>query len=149
MTRPNPFHVLGLPTGATDEEVVHRGQELCELAESEEDSRLARWAIQELTTHPFTRRLHALLEVPGAEYGEQEWARFERRNRRNPVDLAALADGAPPLRPGDFDLRAVLGLVLDDVLSPPEIDLRPAVEHAPFPPGPGAPPIEVSDVIFG
>ena len=149
MTRPNPFQVLGLPTDASLDDVVRQGQELCQLAESDEDAQLARWAVQELTTLESTRALHALLEVPGAEYREDEWARFERRNRRNPVDLDALADGSPPLRAKDFNLAPVFGLLLDELLSPPEVDIRPAVEHPPVAPSPGPPPIEVSDVIFG
>jgi hypothetical protein len=147
--KPNPFHVLGLPVDATETEIVHRGQELVELAETAEETQLARWAIQELSTHPATRRVHELLEVPDPQYRQEEWERFERRNRRNPVDLDALAEGSPPLRTKDFDLRAILGLLLDDVLSPPPVDLRPAVENPPVPPAAGAPPIEVNDVVFG
>jgi hypothetical protein len=147
--KPNPFHVLGLPVDATETEVVQRGQELCELAETTEEVQLARWAIQELTTHPATRRVHELLEVPDPRYADEEWKRFERRNRRNPVDLDALAAGSPPLRTKDFDLGAILGLLLDELLSPPAADLRPAVENPPVPLATGAPPIEVNDVVFG
>lgn len=146
----NPFHVLGLPTGATREDIVERGQELAELASGDEERHRVLEAQRELITHPATRLRHELLEVPGTAYREREWAAFERRHRKGPVDLKALAASSEPLRREDFDLRAVLALRLDDLLRPPpEADLRPALENPPVRPTCGAPPIEVSDVLFG
>jgi hypothetical protein len=147
--RPNPFHVLGLTIDAAAADVVHRGRELTQLAETDEDVQLIRWAIQELSTHPLTRVRHELLEVPDTEYREDDWDRFEQQNRKLPVDLDALTAGAEPLRTTDFDLRAVVGLLLDELLSPQATNIRPAVENAPVTPVLGAPPIEVNDVIFG
>lgn len=145
----NPFHELGLPVGASDADVVSRGQERVELAATDEEAQDARRAIQELTTHPRTRARHELFEVPGTDYGDNTWERFTRRHRKNPVDLRALVDGAQSLRANDFDLRGVVALLLDDMLMPPAVDLGPAVRNAPEPPAFGPPPIEVSDVIFG
>lgn len=145
----NPFHELGLPVDASDADVVSRGQERVELAATDEEAQDARRAMQELTTHPRERARHRLLEVPGTDYRDDSWERFARRNRRNPVDLNALAADARPLRVADFDLRGVVGLLLDDLLTPPTVDIGPAVRNAPEPPAFGPPPIEVNDVIFG
>lgn len=144
----NPFHVLGLPITATETEVVRRGQELCALADGDEEVRI-RSAMGELTTHPLTRRRHELLEVPGADYRQEQWERFTRLNRKAPVTAETLADGSTPLRAQDFDLAAVLTLLLDDLLAPSAVDVRPAFEHSPVAPAPGAPPVEANDVIFG
>lgn len=145
----NPFHVLGLPRNANDKEVVLRGDELGLTEEPGEAQDLVRWAVRELTVHPATRRVHELLEVPGTDYRDERWARFERLNRRSPVDLVALAAGSPPLRASDFDLGAVIGLLLDELLSPPVVDLRPAAAGPPVPRTDGPPPMEVHDVVFG
>jgi hypothetical protein len=145
----NPFHVLALPTDATTADIVDRGEELTELARTDEERHAAIEAQRELITHPATRLLHEVLEVPDASYRERDRAAFERRNKRNPVDLTALAAGANPLRRTDFNVHAVIGFLLDDLLRPPPVDVRRAVENPPVPPEVGAPPIEVRDVLFG
>jgi hypothetical protein len=145
----NPFHELGLPVDTSVADVVRKGQELVELAATDEEARNARWAMRELTTHPRDRARHELLEVPDTNYQDDVWDRFERRHRRNPVDLDALARDAQPLRSTDFDVRAILGLLLDDLLAPPAADIDLAVRNAPQPQPFGPSPIEVSDVIFG
>lgn len=146
---PNPFHVLGLPTTATETEVVQRGQELCALADSDEEVLRVRSAMEQLTTEPLTRRRHELLEVPGADYRQEKRERFAQLYRKAPVTAETLTDGSPPLRAKDFDLAAVLTLLLDDLLAPSAVDVRPAIEHSPVAPAPGAPPLETTDVIFG
>jgi hypothetical protein len=145
----NPFHELGLAVDASDADVVNRGQERIELAATDDEAQDARRAMQELTTHPRERARHELLEAPGTDYRDNAWDRFARRNRKNPVDLRALTAGAQPLRVADFDLGGVIGLLLDDLLTPPSVDIGPAVLGAPEPPAFGPPPIEVNDVIFG
>lgn len=145
----NPFHELGLAVSATPGEIVRQGEERVELAESDEAARAARRAVTELNTHPRDRARYELLEVPDTDYSDEAWERFARRNRRNPVDLDALAGSAQPLRVTDFDLRAVVGLLLDDLLTPPAVDIGPAVRNAPEPPVFGPPPLEVRDVVFG
>lgn len=145
----NPFHELGIPVDASDADVVSRGHEWIETADTEEAAQDARRAMRELTTHPRERALHELLEMPDTDYRNTAWEQFARRHRKNPVDPRALVDGAQPLRVADFDLRGVLALLLDDLLTPPAVDIGPAVWNAPEPPVFGPPPIEVGDVIFG
>jgi hypothetical protein len=146
--KPNPFHVLRLPIEATKAEIVRRGEELSQFA-SDAEIVTIREAVAALITHPDVRRRHELLEVPGARYRTDEWASFERKHRKNPVDLDALAAGSRPLAPADFDPVAIIGLLLDGLLQPSDPDLRPALQHAPVPPGPAGPPLEVRDVLFG
>lgn len=148
-SRRNPFHELGLPLDASAADVVHRGDELVVEAVSDDEARDARRAVQELNTHPRDRARYELLEVPDTDYGNTEWDRFARSNRKNPVDPAALAASGEPLQVNDFDLRAVLGLLLDDLLAAPDVDIEPAVRAAPRPLDFGPPPLEVRDVIFG
>ncbi len=147
--KPNPFQVLELPTDATNADIVARGQELCDLAETDEQRLLYRWAMEELITHPFTRLEYELFEIPDAEYENLDWDRFARKHRRNPVDLAALAREASPPGLDDFDLAALMQLLLDGLLTVPEADVRAALENSPFEAGCGPPPLEVRDVIFG
>ncbi|MFI6516489.1 hypothetical protein ACIBF1_13100 [Spirillospora sp. NPDC050679] len=147
--RPNPFHVLGLPPDADREEIVRRGRELSDLAGTEAERDLCGWAMRELIGDPETRRLHELLEAPGARYRDEEWADFALRHRRNPANVKALKQAAGEPRATDFDLPAIFDLVLDGLLEPPDVDLAAGARHAPQPPGPGAPPLEVTDVLFG
>lgn len=147
--KPNPFQVLGLPTNATNEEIVYRGEELNVLAGTEEQRLLYRWAIEQLLTKPLTRLEHELLEVPGASYEDREWEVFQRAHRRNPVDLAALTREAPPPSLEDFDFAALIRLLLSEQLRAPEANIRAAIENSPFQPDCGPPPLEVRDVIFG
>ena len=54
-------------------------------------------------------------------------------------------------RPGvnDFNMAALIRLLLDGLLTLPETNIRAAIDTAPVEPGPGLPPLEVRDVIFG
>jgi hypothetical protein len=145
----NPFHELGLPVDASPADVVRQGRERVELAATEEEAQNARWAMQELNRHPHHRARYELLEMPDTDYGDDAWERFARRNRKNPVDLDALVGDTRRLRSADFDLHAVLGLLLDDLLTPPAPNVEPAVRKPPDTPTVGPPPLEVRDVIFG
>ncbi|WP_147339335.1 hypothetical protein [Actinomadura spongiicola] len=145
----NPFHVLGLPTDADRETIARRGRELSDLAATEEERTLCGWAMRELIGAPGVRLVHALTEAPGAAYRDEEWRDFARRHRRNPANVKALKESAGTLRDTDIDLPAVLDLILDWLLTPPTVDVAEALRHAPLPPGPGAPPLEVTDVLFG
>jgi hypothetical protein len=147
--KPNPFKVLGLPTDAVNKSIVEKGRELKQFAESEEMTQLYRNAIEALITHPATRLEFELFEVPGTKYEDPDWERFIRSFRRNPVDMAALAKEASPLGIGDFNLEAVIGILLDSMLTMNRADIRTAVEHLPYKAGKGMPPLEVRDVIFG
>lgn len=147
--KPNPFAVLGLSTTASQEEIVTRGQELCDLAENDEQRLLYRWAMEQLITHPNTRLGYELFEPPDAQYEDREWEKFARDFRRNPIDLSTLTRDVAPPKVADFDLPGIASLLLDDLLEFSDVDLRTAIDHCPFPPGHGPPPLEVRDVIFG
>lgn len=144
----NPFHVLGLPTSADEAKIVERVEELHhELSAA--DLVAAQAAKTALLTDPAVRRLHELLEVPGARYGDEEWDTFVRRNGRLPVDAETLLAGSRPPMPGDFDLAAIAGLLAAALLDPLPVDPGPALREPPCRPGPGGPPLEVADVLFG
>ena len=85
--KPNPFQTLGLPTDATNEEIVARGQELCDLAESEEQRLLYRSAMEQLLTKAEMRLQYELFEIPGAEYEDRDWEHFARAHRRTQSTL--------------------------------------------------------------
>lgn len=148
MTSLNPFHVLGLPLEADNETITRRGQELSDTADTDEERQRFGWAVRELIGDAATRRLHELREAPGAAYRDEQWADFDRRHRRNPANLDALAEGGT-LSAADFDLGAILDQLLDALLTPPAVDLAAGVRHAPLPPELGSPPLEVTDVLFG
>lgn len=147
--KPNPFQVLGLPVDATKKEIKERGEELSDLAETDELRLLYRWAVEQLFTNPRTRLEYELFEIPNAQYEDQQWEDFARAHRKNPVNLAVLVKSAPPARLEDFDLAALIRLFLDGVLTIPEADISVAIDGSPFLPGYGPPPLEVRDVIFG
>lgn len=144
----NPFQVLGLPVTATKAEIVERHNHLCEVTPEEQHPRLHQ-ARRELLTHPAERRMHEVLEIPGTRYQERErtWRTFERRHRRNPVDRTVLRESAAGLRVDDIDLAAVIGLLLDGLLTFPEVDIEPALAEAPAYENPRM--MEVHDVLFG
>lgn len=147
--RPSPFQVLELHVDATNAEIVERLNECMETAGSEAERQLYRSAGQEqLLQHPLSRVAYELFEVPGAQYVDREWERFERAHRRNPVNLVELAKECPPPELKDFNLPALIALALDGLLTVPEASITAAVEHNPFSPYCG-PPLEVRDVIFG
>lgn len=149
--KPNPFQVLGLPTDAKKADIVARGRELVDFAETEEQRLLYREAIQQLITNPSTRLQHELFEVPDAHYENEDpvWDSFAKTYGRKPVDLKALVKDTAPANLEDFDLAALIRLFLDGLLTMPEADIMTAIDSSPLPPGYGPPPLEVRDVIFG
>ena len=150
--QPNPFQILELPTNASDEVIVKRGARLLNTATSEEQRQLYQWAIDELTTHAFTRQIYELCEVPNTAYRDPAWETFVKKHKRNPAKQTALATVATevaPLNLADFNLTMLVELLLDALLSVPPADIAPAVQHSPFVPDPMPLPLEVQDVIFG
>jgi len=147
--KPNPFHVLGLPTNATQADIAARAEELSDLAPTDEARLLYRWAREQIITHPRTRLEYEIFEVPGAQYDDDGWERFSNKYRRNPVDVRGLAAAGGDLDVSDFDLVALMSVLLDGLLEVPPPDATALVAHAPFEVGSGPPPIEVRDVIFG
>ncbi|MEV7426078.1 MULTISPECIES: J domain-containing protein [unclassified Streptomyces] len=146
--KPNPFHVLGLPVSASDEEVAERFRELA-LTGTQDAGALAEWAKDELMGLPETRELHVLLEVPGTDYRGERWEDFARQYGRPPVAFDARSGPAEPPRAADFDLTAVARRLLDGMLTPPAVDIRAALDNAPVPLRLERPPLEVRDVLFG
>jgi hypothetical protein len=147
--KPNPFSLLGLPTNASSNDIVERGQELVELAENEETRLLYRWAMEQLITNTTTRLEYELFEFPATAYDDSEWQRFVRSHTANPVDLAALASATTAPRPEDFNQVLLLRWVADSLMAAPPASLAAVLEGVPFDPGFGSVPLEVSDVIFG
>jgi hypothetical protein len=147
--RQNPFHVLGLPIDAGDDDIAERSKELAGLAKTDEERKAVLEARRALITHPDTRRTHELTEAPSTSYRHEEWDTFEHHNRRPPIDRAALDAAAVPLRRTDVDVHALVTSVLDELLHPPAVDIRPAVADPPVRPSRGQPPFGVSDVLFG
>src|SRR5262249_26386723 len=131
------------------------------------DQPLYRWAVEELITHPLTRLLHELYETPGTAYEDQDWENFLRKYKRNPgrrTEVAGQAQGTTPsARPtestegvsppglADFDFSALMELLLDGLLTVPDLEITPAMLAKPWQPDPDPdkPPLEVRDVIFG
>src|SRR2546426_3582558 len=94
--KPNPFHILKLPTNATRMEIVERGKELSESADSKEQELLIRWAKEQLLTNSRTRLEYELFEVPETAYDDSEWETFLRVHKKNPADFSTLVKGAVP-----------------------------------------------------
>jgi len=147
--KPNPFSILALPTDASEADIAQRAQELSDLADTDEERLLYRWAREQVITHPRTRLEYEVFEVPGTEYDDAEWERFERRYRRNPIDLQADAAATSPPTAADFDLAALIRILLDGLLAVPAPDLGPLLASPPVGPGQGPPSVEARDVVFG
>ncbi len=147
--KPNPFQILELPVHATNQEVVECGQELMDLAETEEKRRLFRWAMEQLITKPLTRLEYELYECPGSEYSDNDWEHFVKMNKRNPIDIHELAKQISPPDITDFDLAALIEFWVDGMLQVEKPDIRIAIQNTPFKPEIGPPPLEIKDVIFG
>jgi hypothetical protein len=146
--KPNPFQVLGLPTNASKKDIVDRGEELYVTAETEEQRLLYRWAKEQLLTNQHIRLLYELFELPDTRYEDLEWEEFVRKYRRNSLHLDALVKDAPPIGLEDFDITALIRLLLQGMFTVPEIDIDDILKRSPFAPR-SRPPLEVRDVLFG
>ena len=149
MDKPNPFEILKLPINATNKDIVSRGQELCDLAVTEEERLRYRWAMEQLITHPLTRLEYELFEMPVTEYDDWVWDQFIRKHAKNPINLKALTAESEPPSVKDFNFAALIQLLLEDHLMVEQPDITVAVDNCPVEPGYGPPPLEVKDVIFG
>ena len=140
----NPFQVLGLPTTATNADIVARGQELGVGAEADEQM-LIHQAIEALITHPLKRLEYELFEVPDAQYEDQTLEKLVRLFKRNPIHTNREEAPAPAL--DDVDLTTLMQLLLDELLTVAQSDLKAAIYNPPF----GQrldQPLGVRDVIF-
>ncbi len=147
--KPNPFRVLELSADATNQEIVERGQELIDLAETEAQRRQYRWAMEQLITKPLTRLQYELYEFPDSEYKDDDWERFVRINKRNPINIHELAKEIPAPGIEDFDLSELIQLLIEGMLRIDRPDIQTALQNSPFKPGVGPAPLEVKNVIFG
>src|SRR5258708_6500859 len=145
--KPNPFQVLRLPISATNKEIVDRGQELYDTAETDEERQLYRWAKEQLLTNPHTRLEYTLFELPDTQYEDPEWEDFVRRYKKNPIQLDSLNEGISINGLEVFDIAALLELLLQGMFIMPEPDIDEAINGSPFIPI-IRPPLEVRDVIF-
>ncbi|GHO65071.1 hypothetical protein KSC_039630 [Ktedonobacter sp. SOSP1-52] len=143
----NPFHILRLPTTATNREIVERSQEFYDLAETDEQREYYRWAKEQLLTNPVLRLKYELFEMPDTQYEDEEWGDFVRKYKRHPVRRDALLKELPPLNAQDFDIAALLHMLLQDLLAVPEADISVAIEEAPK--SEMSSPLEAVHVIFG
>lgn len=146
--KPNPFQVLRLPISATNKEIVDRGQELYDTAETDEERQLYRWAKEQLLTNPRTRLEYALFELPDTQYEDSEWEDFVRRYKKNPIQLDSLDERTSVNGLEAFNMAALLELLLQGMFIMPEPDIDEAINGSPFMPR-IRPPLEVRDVIFG
>lgn len=149
---PNPFHLLGLPVDASNEQIVERAEELVQMARDNEERDLYVWAKGELITHPRTRGRHEGTEPRHTDYERGwRWEDFVRQYRRAPIKPEALINGAAdqPLEPTDFDLTAALRTVAHWVADSDAKTFSPLFETMPGRAVDGVPAVEVRDVLFG
>lgn len=144
--KPNPFFVLALPVDASRADIVARGQELVDTAETKEAGYLYRWAMEQLITNPQTRLEYEVFEVPDTQYEDGTWESFARAHRKKPVDMTALTTQPPQAE--DINLAALMRLFLEELLTLSEPDLDTVLNGSPFIPVYQLP-LEVEDVIFG
>lgn len=146
--KPNPFQVLKLPTNVTKKEIVERGRELYDTAETEEQRQLYSWAKEQLLSKPLVRLEYELFEAPETQYEDTERDNFVRKYKKLPISPDALLSGASPLEKEDVNMGELIKLLLEDVLTVPEGDITIPLHLSSFKPE-HKPPLEVRDVLFG
>ncbi len=104
----NPFEVLGLDPGSSDEEIVRQAGRAKQRAPDEATLDAIRQAVQALTGSSGARQLFALLTHPAPGYSAPELERFLAAFRRPPQP-----DGPVEVPPPDLgELAELLGQVL-------------------------------------
>jgi curved DNA-binding protein CbpA len=146
--KPNPFQVLGLSTSATNKEIVERGRERYDTAETDEQRQLYRWAKEQLLSNPQTRLLYELFEAPGTRYEHPALENFLRKYRKNPVSAESLTRDASPISIKDFNIDELIKLLLQDMLMVSQEETAAVTQQAPFRSTTKLP-LEVRDVLFG
>ena len=144
----NPFQVLKLPTNATKKEIVERGRELYDTAETEEQRQLYSWAKEQLLSKPLVRLEYELFEAPETQYEDTERDNFIRKYKKLPISPDALLRDAQPLSKDDVNIAQLIELLLQDVLTVPKGDINVPLHLSSFKPE-HKPPLEVRDVLFG
>jgi hypothetical protein len=98
--RDNPFEVLRLDPGSSEEEVVRQAGRLRQRAHDEAALDAIRQAVQEVAGSPQARLLHALLTHPRPGYQAPELDRFVAAFRRPPQPAGPVE--VPPLDLHEF-----------------------------------------------
>ena len=156
----NPFHVLGVPLGASREEIVERADELARTVANEKDRRLVAWAKTQLTTDPVLRARYEWTEPRGTDYARQQrWEDFVRDSERNPVTAQSLADddagrneaggGGSQLRAEDVDLPAAVRILIREAADARIGAVDPLFQTMPANDADGVSRLEIRDVLFG
>jgi hypothetical protein len=148
----SPFHVLGVPVGASREEIVERAEELARTTGNEEDRKLIAWAKGELTTDPTLRARYERTEPRSTDYTRQQrWEDFVRDFQRNPVTTQSLADagGGAQLRAEDVDLPAAVRILIRRAADAGLDSLDPLFQTMPANDADGVSRLEIRDVLFG
>jgi len=157
----NPFHVLGVPVGASREEIVERAEELARTCATDEDRKLIVWAKGELTTDPVLRARYERTEPRGTDYARQQrWEDFVGDFKRNPVTTESLADegedqegaadgGGSHLRDEDVDLAAAVRILIRQAADAGLDSLDPLFQTMPANDVDGVSRLQIRDVLFG
>ena len=157
----SPFHVLGVPVGASREEIVERADELARTCSGDEERKLVAWAKGELTTDPVLRARYERTEPRGTDYARQQrWEDFVRDFNRNPVTAQSLAEdgegqegagdgGTPRLRDEDVDLAAAVRILIRRAADAGLDSLDPLFQTMPANDADGVSRLEIRDVLFG
>jgi hypothetical protein len=87
----NPFEVLRLDPGASEEEIVRQAGRLRQRAADEGSLDAIRQAVQTLTSSADSRLLHALLTHPRPGHGSASLERFVAAFRRPPATAEVAA----------------------------------------------------------
>jgi hypothetical protein len=123
----NPFEVLRLDPGSSEEEVVRQAGRLRQRAPDEATLDSIRRAVQALTCSSEGRELLALLAHPGPGYATPVLDRLARAFRRPPVATEAATVPAPDLD----ELAELLGAQLGASLELPPLPFEaPGSEEA-------------------
>ena len=162
----SPFHVLGVPVGASREEIVERAEELARTCGGDEDRKLIVWAKSELTTDPALRARYERTEPRRTDYARQQrWEDFVRAFERNPVTAQSLTDdgegregegtegtgegGRSRLRAEDVDLAAAVRILIRRAADAGLDSLNPLFQTMPANDADGVSRLEIRDVLFG
>ena len=157
----SPFHVLGVPVGASREEIVERAGELTRTCRDDDERKLIAWAEGELTTDPVRRARYERTEPRNTDYARQQrWEDFVQEFKRNPVTAQSLADdgrgqepagdgGSTRLRAEDVDLAAVVGILIRRAADAGLDSLDPLFQTMPANDADGVSRLEIRDVLFG
>jgi len=115
---PNPFEVLRLDPGATEEEIVRQAGRLRQRVADEAEMNRIRQAVQALTGSAEERQRLALMTHPRPDYSPPELECLAAAFRRSPVTPTATA--CPELDQEEFR-SLILAQVAEELDLPPQV----------------------------